>query len=51
MTTMVGKRRTKPRGMEMEELPFSRIRRRKNDNLDAGLNFSDLKSSMGAAAV
>jgi hypothetical protein len=44
-TTMVGKRRTNPKGMEIEELPFSRMRRRKKDNLGSGLDFSDLKSS------
>ena len=50
-TTMAGNRRTNPSGTEMEELPFSRMRRRKNDNLDPGLafsDFSDLKSSIGA---
>lgn len=33
MMTIHGKRRTAPRGMEMEELPFNRTRRRKKANL------------------
>ena len=42
ITTMVGKRRTNPSGIDIEELPFSRMRRRKKDNLDNGLDFSGL---------
>ncbi len=33
MITMHGKRRTAPRGMEMEELPFNRIRRLRSASL------------------
>ncbi len=47
----MGKRRTNPSGIEMEELPFKRMRRRKKDNLDDGLDFSNLKSSSGGAAL
>lgn len=43
--TMHGKRRTAPRGMEIEELPFSRIRRRKNANLGAIRSFCRDRSS------
>ena len=48
-TTIVGKRRTNPRGMEMDELPFNRMRRRKKDSFDDGRDFSNLKSSRGGA--
>lgn len=36
-TTMLGNRSTKPSGIEMDELPFNRIRLRKKDNLEADL--------------
>lgn len=42
---MHGKRRTKPSGIDMDELPFIRIRRRKNDNRGKPRPFSFLKSS------
>jgi hypothetical protein len=48
-TTMLGKRRTKPSGMEMDELPFNRIRLRKKDNLDVDL--VDFSSDEGAGVV
>jgi hypothetical protein len=44
-TTMHGNRSTKPSGIEMDEFPFSRIRRRKNDNRGKVRPFSFLKSS------
>jgi hypothetical protein len=44
-TTIHGNRSTKPSGIEMDELPFSRIRRRKNDNRGKVRPFSFLKSS------
>ena len=43
--TMHGKRRTAPRGMEIEELPFNRIRRLKNANLGDILSFCRDRSS------
>jgi hypothetical protein len=45
ITTMHGKSSTKPSGMDIDELPFSRIRRRKKDNRGKVLPFSLLKSS------
>jgi hypothetical protein len=48
-TTMLGNSRTKPSGIEMEELPFNRIRRRKNDNLD--VDFGPFSSIDGAGVV
>jgi hypothetical protein len=45
MTTMHGNSSTKPSGTEMDELPFSRIRRRKNDSCGKPRPFSLLKSS------
>jgi hypothetical protein len=48
-TTMLGNSRTNPSGMEMDEFPFNRIRLRKKDNLDAGLD--DFSSSGGAGVV
>jgi hypothetical protein len=42
ITTMLGNKSTNPSGTEIDELPFNRIRRRKNDNLEEGfeLRFS-----------
>ena len=45
MTTMHGNNRTKPRGIEIDELPLIRIRRRKKDNRGKRRPFSLLKSS------
>lgn len=45
MTTMHGNSSTKPNGIEIEELPFSRIRRLKKDNRGKLRPFSFLKSS------
>ena len=45
MTTMHGNNRTKPSGIEIDELPFMRIRRRKKDNCGRPRPFSLLKSS------
>lgn len=42
---MHGKRRTAPRGMEIEELPFNRIRRLKNANLGDIRSFCRDRSS------
>ena len=39
-TTSVGNRSTNPRGTEIEELPFSRIRRRNIDRSGRALDFS-----------
>ena len=44
-TTMHGNSRTNPRGIEIEELPFNCIRRRKNDNPGDVWVFSLLKPS------
>jgi hypothetical protein len=44
-TTMHGNSRTNPNGIEIDELPFNRIRRRKNDNPGSAWAFSLLKSS------
>jgi hypothetical protein len=44
MTTMQGKSRTKPSGIEIDEFPFIRIRRRKNDNCGKPRPLSPLKS-------
>lgn len=50
-TTMLGKSRTKPRGMEMEELDFSFMRLLKKENLEELLNvFADFISSRAGAA-
>lgn len=45
--TMHGNSKTKPRGMEMDELPFKRIRRRKKANLERLRPFSREESSRG----
>lgn len=45
MTTMQGNNRTKPSGIEIDELPLMRIRRRKKDNCGRPRPFSLLKSS------
>jgi hypothetical protein len=45
VTTMHGNSRTKPSGIEMDELPLMRIRRRKKDNRGRPRPFSPLKSS------
>lgn len=43
---MLGKSRTKPRGIEMEEFDFSFMRLLKKENLDEPLNvFADFRSS------
>ena len=44
-TTMLGNRSTKPSGIEIEEFPFNRIRRRKRDRLGSRLDFSPFNSS------
>lgn len=44
-TTKLGKRSRKPNGIEMEELPFTLIRLRKNDNRGSVLDFSFFESS------
>jgi hypothetical protein len=44
VTTMQGNSRTKPSGIEIDELPFIRIRRRKNDNRGKPRPLSVLKS-------
>src|SRR5947199_910185 len=44
-TTMHGNSRTNPNGIEIEELPFNRMRRRKNDNPGSAWAFSFLISS------
>ena len=43
--TRQGKRRTNPSGIDIDEFPFSRIRRRRNDNLGSIRPFSREKSS------
>jgi len=43
--TRHGKRRTNPSGIDIDELPFRRIRRRRNDNLGSNRPFSREKSS------
>lgn len=43
--TRHGNSKTKPSGIEMEEFPFSRIRRRKNANLGTARPFSRETSS------
>lgn len=48
-TTMLGNSRMKPSGIEIEELPFNRIRLRKKDNLEA--DFGDFSSSEEAGVV
>lgn len=45
MTTMHGNSSTKPSGIEIDELPFRRMRLRKNDNRGRLRPFSVLKSS------
>jgi hypothetical protein len=42
---MQGNSKTNPSGIEIDELPFKRIRLRKNDNRGKRLPFSFLKSS------
>ena len=42
---MHGNSRTNPNGIEIEELPFNRMRRRKNDNPGSTWAFSSLNSS------
>lgn len=49
ITTMLGKSRTNPSGIDIVELPFSRIRRRKKDNLEDGLE--GFSSYLGAGDV
>src|SRR5271163_251935 len=44
-TTMHGNSRTNPNGIEIGELPFNRMRRRKNDNPGSAWAFSFLISS------
>lgn len=44
-TTMHGNSRTNPNGIEIDELPFNRMRRRKNDNPGSAWAFSFLNSS------
>ena len=44
-TTMQGNNNTNPKGIEIEELPFNRIRRRKKDSCGSTLPFSLLRSS------
>lgn len=51
-TTMLGKSRTKPNGIEIEEFPFIFMRLLKNDNLDRGVLLSFFQSSsVGALGV
>lgn len=45
MTTIQGNNRTKPKGIDIDELPFIRILRRKNDSCDKPRPLSLLKSS------
>lgn len=45
MTTRLGNSNRKPRGIDMEEFPFSLIRRRKKDNRDTDFGFSFFQSS------
>jgi hypothetical protein len=45
MTTRLGNSNRKPRGIEMEEFPFSLIRLRKKDNRDPDFGFSFFQSS------
>lgn len=48
--TIQGNNSTKPRGTEMEELPLSRMRRRKRANRgDARSDFSEKFSSVGTS--
>jgi hypothetical protein len=42
---MHGNSRTNPNGIEIDELPFNRMRRRKNDNPGSAWAFSFLNSS------
>jgi hypothetical protein len=42
---MHGNSRTNPNGIEIDELPFNRMRRRKNENPGSAWAFSLLKSS------
>lgn len=52
MTTMLGNSNMKPRGIEIEEFPFSRMRRRKKENLEEPLPLCDFTSSnIGAGGV
>ena len=44
---MHGNSRTNPTGTEIDELPFNRTRRRKNDNPGSAGAFSLLRSSRG----
>jgi len=44
MTTMLGNNSTNPKGTEIEELPLSRIRRRKRDRLGRVRGFSPFQS-------
>lgn len=47
-TTKLGKSNRKPRGIDMDEFPFSLIRLRKKDNLDAAVfGFGPFHSSKG----
>ena len=46
-TTKLGKRRRNPNGIDMDEFPFSRMRLRKNDNLESPLGFSLFQSTSG----
>lgn len=45
MTTRLGNSNRKPRGIDIEEFPFSLIRLRKNDNRDTDFGFSFFHSS------
>lgn len=46
---MVGKRTTRPRGIEMEELPFRRMRRRRKARRGDSRSILDSSPSSGAA--
>lgn len=48
--TRHGNNKTNPKGIEMEEFPFSRIRRLKNANLGRDRPFSREKSSIDGSA-
>ena len=51
ITTMLGNSKINPKGIEIDELPFKRMRLRKKDNLWSVFDFSNLSSSTGAGAV
>jgi hypothetical protein len=50
MTTKLGKRRRKPSGIEMDELPFNLMRLLKKDNRESVLGFSSFQSADAGGA-